>query len=423
MLAFLRQPVYILPFLNPGRLVEVKDGPQDFGWGVIVNFTKKRVTENSAVALDGSSFAYIIDVVLKCATGTGAGLAQAKSERRTFGKSKKSLAEKPVPAPSGDPGEYYVVPVKLSLLTKLSSVRLHIPKDLRTPEARKSVGKDIGRVRKKFPDGLPLLDPIEDMKISDAQFAGLIRKIESLEDRIVSHRLHESKELESKMKLINGRLQVEEEIGKVKTEIRNCSHDTVMKGTLRNMKRVLRRLGMCTKENVITAKGRVACEISTCDELLATELMFSGAFNDLPVENLCALVSCLVATEKTELKVKLKEDMNECLNKLTGCAERIATVITDARIPIEKAEYVGQFKPNLMDVVFHWCKGAKFADICKLTDIFEGTIIRAMRRLEELLRQLSAAAKAIGHSELEAKFTEGIALIKRDIVFAASLYL
>jgi ATP-dependent RNA helicase DOB1 len=46
-----------------------------------------------------------------------------------------------------------------------------------------------------------------------------------------------------------------------------------------------------------------------------------------------------------------------------------------------------------------------------------------LRRLEELLRQLVQAAKVIGNTELEAKFAEGITRIKRDIVFAASLYL
>jgi ATP-dependent RNA helicase DOB1 len=69
------------------------------------------------------------------------------------------------------------------------------------------------------------------------------------------------------------------------------------------------------------------------------------------------------------------------------------------------------------------CKGAKFADICKLTDIFEGTIIRCIRRLEELLRQMCGAAKLIGNSDLEEKFMAGIKLLKRDIIFAASLYL
>ena len=38
---------------------------------------------------------------------------------------------------------------------------------------------------------------------------------------------------------------------------------------------------------------------------------------------------------------------------------------------------------------------------------YTGSIIRAMRRLEELLRQMCQAAKAIGNTELENKFAEG----------------
>ena len=89
---------------------------------------------------------------------------------------------------------------------------------------------------------------------------------------------------------------------------------------------------------------------------------------------------------------------------------------------IVEEEYVEKFKPFLMDLVFDWCNGASFLEICKKTDIFEGSIIRAMRRLEELLRQMIQASKAIG-IDLENKFSEGIKLLKRDIVFAASLYL
>ena len=37
--------------------------------------------------------------------------------------------------------------------------------------------------------------------------------------------------------------------------------------------------------------------------------------------------------------------------------------------------------------------------------------------------QLCSAANSIGNEELEAKFNDGIKLIKRDIIFAASLYL
>ena len=86
--------------------------------------------------------------------------------------------------------------------------------------------------------------------------------------------------------------------------------------------------------------------------------------------------------------------------------------------------YVDGFKPFMMEVIKAWVDGQSFANICKMTTIFEGksiskekidtniririgSIVRCIRRLEELLRQMCCAAKAIGNSELEAKFTEG----------------
>jgi len=41
-----------------------------------------------------------------------------------------------------------------------------------------------------------------------------------------------------------------------------------------------------------------------------------------------------------------------------------------------------------------------------MTNVFEGSLIRTFRRLQELIRQMAMAAKAIGNSELEQKFTK-----------------
>ena len=38
---FITKPRYCVPFLQPGRLVKVAVGSDDFGWGSIVNFQKK----------------------------------------------------------------------------------------------------------------------------------------------------------------------------------------------------------------------------------------------------------------------------------------------------------------------------------------------------------------------------------------------
>ena len=58
-----------------------------------------------------------------------------------------------------------------------------------------------------------------------------------------------------------------------------------------------------------------------------------------------------------------------------------------------------------------------------MTDVYEGSLIRLFRRLEELLRQIAQAAKVMGSDELEQKFEEALKKVRRDIVAAQSLYL
>jgi len=54
-----------------------------------------------------------------------------------------------------------------------------------------------------------------------------------------------------------------------------------MRARLGQMKQVLQKLKHINDEGVLLIKGKVACEISTADEILGTELLFTGTFNDL----------------------------------------------------------------------------------------------------------------------------------------------
>ena len=66
-------------------------------------------------------------------------------------------------------------------------------------------------------------------------------------------------------------------------------------------------------------------------------------------------------------------------------------------------------------------------DVCalQLTDQFEGSLIRVFRRLQELIRQMSQAAKVIGNVELEEKFDKASEMLERpnSVIFCSSLYL
>ena len=55
--------------------------------------------------------------------------------------------------------------------------------------------------------------------------------------------------------------------------------------------------------------------------------------------------------------------------------------------------------------------------------MFEGSIIRTLRREAELLRQLQASAAAIGDEKLEKLFEATLAALERGLPFSASLYL
>jgi ATP-dependent RNA helicase DOB1 len=78
----------------------------------------------------------------------------------------------------------------------------------------------------------------------------------------------------------------------------------------------------------------------------------------------------------------------------------------------------------LVELTLRWCQGAKFKEICdEARDIYEGTIIRAFRRLDELISQLIDASKKIGNADLKEKFEDAQRTLKRGIVFTASLYL
>lgn len=59
----------------------------------------------------------------------------------------------------------------------------------------------------------------------------------------------------------------------------------------------------------------------------------------------------------------------------------------------------------------------------KMTNVYEGSLIRLFRRLEELLRQMAEAAKVMGSEDLKEKFEISLGKVRRDIVSFNSLYL
>ena len=89
---------------------------------------------------------------------------------------------------------------------------------------------------------------------------------------------------------------------------------------------------------------------------------------------------------------------------------------------IDEKQYIKRISAGAMQSVYLWASGKDFSSIISDKN-FEGSIIRCLRRLQELLKEMSAAANVLGNKNLEKKLNDSIESIRRDIVFAASLYI
>lgn len=61
-----------------------------------------------------------------------------------------------------------------------------------------------------------------------------------------------------------------------------------------NRVKVLEDLGYVDDTGTVKLKGRVACEINSGDEMVATEMIFTGFLTELDPEEAVALVSAFV---------------------------------------------------------------------------------------------------------------------------------
>lgn len=183
---------------------------------------------------------------------------------------------------------------------------------------------------------------------------------------------------------------------------------------------VLKELKFINENSTVQLKGRVACEINSANELVLTELILENTLANYEPEEVVALLSCFVFQEKTEVEPVVPVKLEEGRDAILAISRGVESVQDHHKVSAE--EFKSSLKFGLMEVVYEWAKGMPFDQITALTDVQEGTIVRVITRLDETCREVRDAARVIGDMDLFKKLEEAQVKIKRDIVFAASLY-
>nr|CCA16860.1 mCG15924 putative [Albugo laibachii Nc14] len=281
----------------------------------------------------------------------------------------------------------------------------------------------------------PFLDSLRDLGCNDLEVANIQARWKQLDHRIQTHALTlfcQEATSHTKKLQVTRKAQALQVIRKTAAIERACGQLKLMLSSdslslfpdFQQRLRVLKRLGYLSSDLVVQLKGRVACEISSCDELQLTEMIFENVLAELEPEEIVAVLSALIFQEKSQHTPTLTERLENAREQMELIADSLEVIQLEQQVAVDRKNTTE--KPlnfGLVEVVYEWSRGMPFKSICELTDIPEGSIVRSITRLQELCRKVRNAARIIGDPILYRKMEIASETIKRDVVFAASLYI
>ena len=264
-----------------------------------------------------------------------------------------------------------------------------------------------------------VLDPLRDCKVQDLDLLTSLHKLDSLHRQLLAQDCRLAPDFPALFHQVYSVLSLQEEVDRCDYLCSEASLTLLPEYHVRC--EVLRRLQYVDAATVVQLKGRVACEMGS-NELIITELVFQNQLTDRPPAEIAALLSCMVFQQRNCSSPSLTSSLEAGVADIRATAERVGKVQVEAGLLQPVGDYVDSFNFGLVEVVHEWARGMPFADITQLTDVQEGVIVRTIQRLDETLRDVKDAARVIGDPVLYQKMDEASSIIKRDIVFAASLY-
>ena len=182
----------------------------------------------------------------------------------------------------------------------------------------------------------------------------------------------------------------------------------------------LQRLGFADGE-VLTEMGIIASEINEGHPLVMSKMF--GRFNDLPRNEIVALLSCFVEGEKTEEPITawcLR--VPDTLKSALLAVHVIAQDLCARENPKSRPEYwtIHNYWP---EIVYRWMSGDEMVVLCAEYEVHEGNFMKAILKTANIVEEwvtLATYTKNIGVLETLREFR--VELV-RGLVVPDSLYL
>lgn len=135
-----------------------------------------------------------------------------------------------------------------------------------------------------------------------------------------------------------------------------------------------------------TEKGRTTSQLRTENELFLAEIIFSGVLDNLTPSQLAGVI-CAITTEdlRTDIPyIPFSEPVRKTLNHIRNIKKRLAKV--QSNHDIETPLYINPYFSSMIEL---WVEGAEWETVAESVEIGEGDIVRAFKRVVDVLRQLT----------------------------------
>lgn len=177
---------------------------------------------------------------------------------------------------------------------------------------------------------------------------------------------------------------------------------------------------------VVEKKGILSSQINECNEILLTELLVNGFFDDLNDEQICGLLSVFSNTKclTDDMKVyncdvlDIDNKLKEKIQKLDKLKEDFEKSVLEHNITISTN---WELNYDMIEYNYKWCKGDSFNSLN--FDNYIGNFIKDVLKLDNVISTLEILCSNIEKVDLFNKLNGIHTKLLRDIVTSESLYI
>ena len=205
-------------------------------------------------------------------------------------------------------------------------------------------------------------------------------------------------------------------------------YETILKVMTNKMKTILEEMDYIEGNNM-KSKGLTAMNIGEADEILMTEMIYSGELENMTKEEIITSLSIFVDEKDKESEEKYIQDLDVSMKvkNIYRRMKRYVEEITDLEVRNElnihnDFYYEDCLTMDMIEPTWIWINGGSMAELYNKTEIYEGNFVRGMMRLNQLVDTYIKICMEMGKLEIVEKMEGYNRLIIRDFTTVNSLY-